>query len=246
MYQIIYGVGKAILRDFKDRTKVIGFANLQDLSVESSNSQDDITGGNRMFPIASFKKDMAIKVSATNATFSGDMIEYMDGANVTKGASAMTGFLEVAIPSDGVVTLDNTPIANSIVVVGYTKADASTASKGKYTISGKTVTFDKSEAGSVVSIIYEYTSSENAKEYYITESSMSKPFEFSYIFPIYDEDTQPVAQGEIRIYKAQCTSGFKLDAKDKTASTQTFEAGARDAQRADGKFWSLFIDGKEI
>lgn len=243
-YQIIYGVGKAVLRDFKDRTKVIGLATLQDLNIESSSSQDDITGGNKMFPIASFKKDMAIKVSGTNATFSGDLVEYMDGAKVSTGATAMTGFLEVSVPSTGIVTLEQTPVENSVYVVGFTKGE--TAGANKFSVSGKNVTFDKSVAGQVVSIVYEYTSTENTKEYSVVESSMSKPFEFSYLFPIYDEDSQIIAQGEVRIYKAQCTSGFKIDAKDKTASTQTFEASARDAQRADGKFWSLFIDGKEV
>lgn len=243
-YQIIYGVGKAILRDFKDRSKVIGLATLQDLGIESSNSQDDITGGNKMFPIASFKKDMAIKVSGTNATFNGDLVEYMDGATITVGATAMTGFMEVAVPTGGVVELDNTPNESSVYVVGYEKAES--VAEGKFSVSGKKVSFDTSAVGEVVSIIYEYTSTDNAKEYSVNEQSMSKPFEFSYIFPIYDENSQIVAQGEVRIYKAQCTNGFKIDAKDKTASTQSFEASARDPQRADGKFWSLFIDGKEI
>lgn len=240
--QIIYGIGKAILRDYKNRKSVIGFADLQDLSVESSMSKEDITGGNKMFPIASFKTDQALTVSATSATFNPEMVEYLDGADVTTGAVARTGFKEVAIPEDGKVELEKSPVTGSIVVNGYTLAEGSATGK-QYTVEDKTITFATGNSGDVVVIIYEYNSTENNTEYSVTQKSIAKPFEFSYIFDIYDEDSQISHEAEIRIYKAQSTSGFSIDAQHRSPFAPKFEAEAKDAQRADGKLWSLFIDG---
>ena len=41
--KIIYGVGQAVLRKFADKSKIIGYTDLQDLSFESSFSKEDIT-----------------------------------------------------------------------------------------------------------------------------------------------------------------------------------------------------------
>lgn len=243
--QIIYGIGKAILRDYKNRKNVIGFADLQDLSVESSMSKEDITGGNKMFPIASFKTDQALTVSATSATFNPEMVEYLDGADVTTGAVARTGFKEVAIPDDGKVTLDKSPVAGSIVINGYELAESSATGK-QYTVEDKEITFASGNTGDVVIIVYEYNSTENNTEYSVTQKSIAKPFEFSYIFDIYDEDSQISHEAEIRIYKAQSTSGFSIDAQHRSPYAPKFEAEAKDAQRADGKLWSLFIDGVAV
>lgn len=241
--QIIYGIGKAILRDYKDRKKVIGFADLQDLSVESSMSKEDITGGNKMFPIASFKTDQALTVSATSATFNAEMVEYLDGADVQKGTVLRTGFKEVAIPAEGAVTLEKTPIDGSVIINGYTLAEGDAPEQKQFVVDGANITFNAANASDIVLIVYDYNSSENNTEYSVTQKSIAKPFEFNYIFDIYDEDSQISHEAELRIYKAQSTSGFSIDAQHRTPYAPTFEAEAKDAQRADGKLWSLFIDG---
>ena len=245
--QIIYGVGKAILRDYRTPTKVIGFADLQNLAVESTASMEDVTGGNKMFPIASFKTDTAVNVSATNACFDPGMLEYLEGATVSTGAATMTGFMEVAIPADGEITLAETPVANSVVVQGFTLGESAEAlNAGEYFVSSTTVNFATADAGKVVVIVYEYTSSENTTEYSMTQMSLAKPFVFDYIFDIYDEDSQVSHKAMIKIYKAQCSSGFSLDTSHQSPFAPSFEASAKDPQRVDGKFWSLFIDGVEV
>lgn len=247
--QIIYGIGKAILRDFRNPKKLIGFADLQNLSVESTSSMEDITGGNKMFPIASFKKDTAIKVTGTNATFNPGMMEYLEGAEITTGAKTMTGFKEVSIPEDGVVALPEgkTPVADSVVVEGMTLADSADAiAADTYFVSENQVQFATEDAGKIAVIVWEYTSTEKATEYSMTQMSLAKPFIFDYIFDIYDEDSQISHEGMIKIYKAQSASGFKLDASHQSPFAPSFEANAKDPQRVDGKMWSLFIDGVEV
>ena len=246
---IIHGVGKLILRDFRQPKTVIGFTDLQDVSVESTSSKDDITGGNKMFPIASFKKDQALKLSATNASFNEEMLPYLDGADKTTAAVTMTGALEVRIPDTKIISLDNTPIDGSIVINGFTEETGTgelTKGKFKYTTATKDINFATDDIGTAVTIVYEYMSTAKTNEYSVGQKSMSKPFIAEYIFPIYDEDTQPVADAMIKIYKAQCTSGFSIDPKHQSAVAPKFEAEAKDAQRVDGKMWSLFIDGHEV
>lgn len=253
MKQIIHGIGKAIVKDFKDKSKIIAFADLQDVSFESSYTKEDITGGNKLAPIASFKKDSNIKVSATNATFNVEMIEYMDGATKTVGAVTLPDFKEIIIPegattdANPTVELDHKPIAaTSVVVQGFTQADsAETVAQGKYfvDVTTKTITFAKEDIGTQVSIIYDYTSSEEAVDYSITQSSMSKPFQFEYIFPIYNDDTDITHTAVIRVYKMQTTSGFKLDAKHQSAFAPKFDAEAKDPMRVDGHMWDFYIDG---
>ena len=243
MKQIIYGIGKAVLKDFTDNTKVIDYTDLQDLSFESSFSKDDITGGNKLFPIASFKKDTAVKVSATNATFHPEMIKYMDGATETVGSAKMVGIQEVLIPANGVVTLEHKPVAGSVVVNGYKSSETLAAGKFKVTTDSKTVSFDISDAGASVVIVYDYMGSPTAIDYTVTQSSMSKPFEFNYIFDIYDDNSQVTHKALIKVYKMQTSSGFSIDPKHQAAVAPKFEAEAKDPLRADGRLWDFFIDG---
>lgn len=240
MNQIIYGVGRAIIADHVDPTKIIAFTDLQDLSVESSSSKEDITAGNKAFPIASFPKDQSLKISATNATFDSALMEYLDGAGVAKGATLVRDVLDVAIPADGVVTLPET-IVGDVYVSGFTKS-ATTATAGQFTVSDNEVTFAVADAGKEVAIVYSFNTGAEAVEYSVKAGATSKPFRLDYIFPIYDKNSEHVANGHITLFKAQCTSGFKIDTKHMTAFAPKFDAEARDAKRADGKLWSFVVN----
>lgn len=239
--QIIHGIGRLILKDFKEPTKTIAYSDLQKFTVESTFSSDDITGGNKLFPIASFKKEQALNCSATNATFDAGIFPYLDGGDLTTGAKDMTDFIEVAIPADGVINLPVTP--TTISVAGFKAGDATATGTYKLEASEKTVKFAEEDAGKVVVIVYDYKSTAEAISYGVTQKSMNKPFVAIYNFDIYDEDTQITHKGSITVYKAQCTSGLKLDLAHQTAFAPEFSFSARDAKRQDGKLWDFTIDG---
>lgn len=240
MKQIIHGIGKLILRDFVKPSVIIGFTDLQDATFESSYTTDDITGGNKLFPIASFKQEETCNFSATNATFDHRMLTYLNGAEASTGQQLMCDILEVTIPANKEITLDNTPVGDPIVD-GFTKGD-STASQGQFVVSEQKLTFADEDIGKVVTIFYEYNSGETAVEYAVKQTSLTKPFSLDYRFPIYDEDTQIVAYGLIKIFKAQCTSGFSINPQHQTAFAPQFECSARDPKRQDGKLWTFLID----
>lgn len=236
---ILHGVGRLILKDYTDKTKVIAHSDLQQFTLESTYSADDITGGNKLFPIASFKKDQALNCTAKDATFNDGIIKYLDGGDVKTGAVTLTDFLEVTIPDDGVVDLGVTP--SNVSIDGFTKTD-SEVTKGNFKLDTTKVTFASQDAGQTVTIVYDYQSGADAKQTSITQKSMAKPFEAVYIFDIYDEDTQIVAKGTITIFKAQCTSGLKLDMQHQTAFAPEFSFSARDAKRADKKLWDFTVE----
>lgn len=239
---IIHGIGKSVMRDFKDPKKVISFVDAQSLSVESNSSKEDITGGNKLFPIASFKQDQTLACSLTNATFQAGLMEYLDGANVTTGVAVnMTDIMEVAIPADGKITLNNTPISGTIIVEGFEVTEGS-AAEGKYVVAEDELTFATADAGKVVNIVYEYQSNTKAEQYSVGQASMSKPFIFETIFPVYDEDTQVKHICMLKIFKAQCTSGFKLNLQHRAPFAPQIDFEARDAKRPDGKLWTLVVD----
>lgn len=242
--KIIYGVGQAVLRKFADKSKIIGYTDLQDLSFESSFSKEDITGGNKLFPIASFKKDSSVKVSATNATFNSEMVSWMDGATESvAGATTFPKLKEAVIVAGQGIVLDETPIEGSVVINGFTVATAvPTAGQFKVDAPTKKITFAPADAGKSIVIFYEYRSSVKTVGYTVTNGSLSTPFEFDYMFPVYDENTSVTHQCVIKVYKMTTTSGFSIDPKHQSPVAPKFEAEAKDPQRSDGHFWDFYID----
>lgn len=239
---ILHGVGRLILKDFADPTKVIAYSNLQQFTLESTFSTDDITGGNKMFPIASFKTESALNCTARDAMFDAGIFPYLDGGSAATGAVTLTDFKEATIPSNGIIALDvETP--TNVTVSGMTKGSSDEGlTTGQFFPETNQVKFATDDAGKVVTIVYEYQSGTKATQYGITEKSMSKPFTAIYNFDVYDEDTQIVGKGSITVYKAQCTSGLNIDMSHQTAFAPEFSFSARDPKREDGKLWDFTID----
>jgi hypothetical protein len=237
---IIHGIGRLILKDFADPTKIIAYSDLQNFSLESNYTADDITGGNKIAPIASFKQDQTVDCSATNATFDEGIIAYTDGATLKTGVKTLTDFIEVAIPEDGIITLPVVP--TSVSVAGFEASESVTAGAYKLAADEKTVTFSAEDAGKVVVIVYSFNSTAEAIEYGVTQVSMPKPFIAEYVFDIYDENAQITHKCYITVFKAQCTSGLKLDLAHRTAFAPEFAFSARDPKRQDGKLWEFVLD----
>ena len=171
----------------------------------------------------------------------------MDGAATQVGAPQMMDIKEVLIPANGVVTLDYKPVNGTVLVKGFESTETTPAA-GKFVVASasKTVTFATADANKSIVILYEYMGSTSTTNYSITQASMSKPFEFDYLFDIYDDNSQITHKGLIKVYKMQTTSGFSIDPKHQSAVAPKFEAEAKDPLRADGHLWDFFIDGVAV
>lgn len=240
MQYILHGVGRLILLDFKDNSKVITQTDLQQFTLESTFSTDDVTGGNKMFPIASFKTDTALNFTAKNAKFDAGIIPYLDGGTVSKGKTTMKDVKIATIPSAKTISLGET--AKKAVVEGFALVEVTPSKAGEFSFASGTLTFHEGDVGKEVAIVYEYETSEKAVSTSVKEKSMSKPFTAIYNFDIYDDDAQVAAKGSIIVYKAQSTSGLSLDMSHQTAYAPEFKFSARDAKREDGKLWDFIYD----
>lgn len=244
MNEILYGVGRSVIEPFSGTGDIIASGELKDANVSSSYSMEDVTGGNKMFPLASFLKDKTMKISATNAKFSITLIQYQDGVTKAATANAITDVLTFRIPSTS-FKLPKLAIAGSVSINGFTVVETAPAVAGTYqvtTATDTTITVMATDVGKLIDVKYSFLSGANAKTYEAFQTSMQKPFKFTYIFDVYDDSNNKVYIANLVIYKAISTSGFTLDFAHQTASTQKFEAEARDPQRLDGKLWDITFD----
>lgn len=242
--QIMYGVGKATLRDFVDATKVVALAKLKDLGIDVAGSEDKITGGDSPYAIASMPKDIAIKISATNATFDMKMLNATQGADITTGTVSFEEMMEVIIPDDGIVNLEFDPDANSVIVDGFTKVDTAPTT-GKFqqdTVDDKKLTFAVADKGKEVVIIYTRSSNANTMTMSVLKDTMAKPFKFTHRIPIYDDNNTIVAQGQLVVFKAKANNSFNFNLQAQQAFAPKLELEAQDPKRPDKKLWDFSIE----
>lgn len=247
--QIIHGVGQLVLKDFYDHSKFIALTEMTDALIESSMTYDDITGGNGLFTIAQFLKELSIKLTASNVSFDADILRYSDGAEKTMGVKKFPVIMSFAIPEDGLVDLEYVP-SGDVYVKGFEKVEKADGKPavGEFIVDNATkkLTFNAADKFKLAQVVYDRDSSEACEEYAVKETLKQTPFFAQYTFIIRDEDGNKIADCLIEIYKLQMTSGFSLDTKHQTAYTPKFEATAKDPNRPDKKLWALYIDGKKV
>lgn len=245
MNHILYGVGQSILRDFMDESKVIGMTKLQNVTISGTGSETDVFAGDNPFPWTSFPTDKAITVTAQSANFSLKQLNITQGASVTTGTAVFTEVVEVLIPADGQIALDHEAIAGSVVVDGFTEAsDLATISAGQYfldTTDGKLLHFAPDDAGQEVEIVYEWNTEATAETLSVLKDTFAKPFKFIHRIPIYDDNSQIVAQGQLTVYKAKANNSFEFNLQRQTAYAPSLELRALDPKRADKKLWDFTI-----
>lgn len=245
MNQILYGVGKAVVKDYVDKKKVIALAKLKDLNINFSGNEEAVSGGDSPYPITYFPKDKAISVTATNALFDIKLMGVTQGTSVTKGAVEFTEFIEADIPADGVVKLDFSPKAGSVLITDYTEVDTeASVATGKFyvDVTNKEVVFAVADAGKSVDGIYTRTSSANAETISGTKDTFAKPFEFTHRIPVYNDNNTIVGQGQLVIYKAKATNSFDMGLQPQQAFAPKLELKALDPKRPDGKLWDFTIE----
>lgn len=244
MAQILYGVGKSILRDFKDETKIIALSKLKNVSIEATASDEKIFGGDSPYPIASFPKEKSITVSAENATFDMKLLNATQGANMVTGAVKFEEVIEVIIPADGQVNLEFEPIANSVVIEGFTKGET-TPTAGQFVVDSvdtSLLKFHAGDAGKEVTIIYQRNSGATTNTMSIYKETLAKPFKFIHRIPVYDEDNAIVGHAQLVVYKAKSNNQFSFGLQPQTAFAPKIDLEALDPKRPDGKLWDFSIE----
>lgn len=237
---IIYGIGEAVLTDLKDPNKIIGFSKLQNLTIDMSAETDEVRGGDDPYPITEFPRTNNITVTAQNALFDIDYMALSQGTKFeTKASVDMTEFLNVVIPADGVVELEETPVDGSVVIKGFTKDD--TPAKGKYSVNGKTITFHTDDANENINGIYKVKRTGNVKSVSGLKGKFPKPFKFTHRIPIYNDANQIVQQMEFTIFKCKSDSNFNFDLAQQQAYAPQVSLKTLDPKRPDKKLWDICL-----
>ena len=255
--QILYRVGNVLCIDLKDPTKVIAFGELQNLTVSFSSDSEEIHGGDDPYPIAEFPKTRSITVSAQNATFNVDVLEFSQGAKTTKVESPeMHEIINYTIPENGVVKLPYEPIAGSIAINGYTDAAVSVEPdedpvepeadpvdpKKQFTVTAGTITFDKSQANEIAVGYYIRKSTNPTTVTSGYKSKFPKPFKFVHRMPIYNTDNIIVQEAQLTIYKGKSDNTLELSHAPQTAYAPQLSIKALDPKRPDGKLWDYQVE----
>jgi len=243
MKQILYGVGKSLLKKYTDPTKIIAMSELKDLTVQFSGDEEEVTGGDGLYPLAYFPKAKSITISATNATFDIGMLEMSQNTVSSTGAVEMTEIFNYEIPSGGVVELEHEPNVNSIVVNGYTAYTGSNPiPAGQYKADIDSITFSTEDIGKEITGYYERQTSSKATSVAGLKDGMSQTAIFIHRIPIYDDNTTIVGQGQLTIFKCKSDGNFEFNFAEKTAYAPKFSLKALDPKRADKKLWDFVID----
>lgn len=245
MKQILYGVGKCVLKDYLDSKEVIALSKLKDVAINFAGEEEAITGGDDPYPITYFPKDKTITISATNALFDMKLLNAAQGATITTGKVIMTEFIEADIPADGIITLDYTPIVSSIVINGFEEVnEEASLAEGKFftDTANNEVKFDVSDAKKGISGVYERESSETAETMSILKDTLAKPFTFIHRIPVYDENNNIVGQGQLTVYKCKASGNFDFNLQPQTAYAPKIDLKALDPKRPDKKLWDFTIE----
>ena len=244
MREIIYGVGQAIFEPFTAGAGgILALAKLKDVNITSTYTMEDVTGGNAMFPLASFPKDKAVKVSATNSLFEKGLLTYQEGFTTAGTADKMTEIQEFLVPVGASAILAHAAVTDSVRIPGFTVVTVAPSAVNTFQVTTvatvTTLTFFAADVGDLVQVIYDYTGEVGTVTYQAFETSMQKPFKFTYVFDVYDENNKVVAKGNLKIHKALMSAGVSFDFAHQTAYAQKIEFDAKDPQRLDKMLWSF-------
>lgn len=244
MNQILYGVGNAILRDFMDEKKVVALSKLKDVTITGSANEEVVTAGDNPYPLAKFPKDKTITITATEATFSLNKLNVSQGAEISVGSVVFTDVASVMIPSTGTITVDH-EIEGNPIIEGFTKGvDVATLTANQFMVDTTDATlihFAAVDSGKDIEIVYDWMTAATAETLSVGKDTLAKPFKFIHRIPIYDDNNQIVAQGQLVVYKAQAKNNFEFNLQSLTAFAPKIELDALDPKRADKKLWDFTI-----
>lgn len=171
---VISNVGTAALVDVATGDVVADFSKLDSIDITIDSAMTEVYGGTAAYPMVNILKDRKPLVDLKGPELNLGAYYRVLGATNTAGASGSPVQIFVAedyvIPASGSLTLDHTPstVKTNMTVKGiiddqqFTSV-ASAPTAGQYSITGNTLTFDTSDAGTSVRVFYYYDSVSGSK-----------------------------------------------------------------------------------
>lgn len=242
---VLHGVGKGLVV-YQDGTTV-PFTDAQDISIEISATDEDVYGGDGLFPILSFIKEKGGSLKITNATTTIDHLKLTQGAEVaTENAQAFM-FSDVKTPASGTCTLAKTAGIDVESVTCVVKATGKALTRvtgapeaGQFAVTDVGVVTVAADVTDALEFSYFYTS-DKAVSAKLTTNAIPGVIEYRHHLVTEDVDGTKY-NVYFRVYKAKCSGSFTFNMQRGTASAPSLEFKLLDPKRDDGAFIDYTIE----
>lgn len=197
-----------------------------------------INGGQGFYPLTKIDSAKNIEISIADAMFQLNAMAMGTGGTLAEGARTVRKWgTPYTVPATGsyIITIQEAAaVAADIKVMGLSYNVAATPTAGNFAVtigaSTTVLTFNAEMAGKVVYPAYTVTTNATKTAYLtVDDRDIASSAALYMNFPIYadidsSENGEIVADGYIYIPKAKITTGTKLGASKKTASTFSMNA----------------------
>jgi hypothetical protein len=192
---------------------------IQDATISNTQEKTDITGkGGRK--IGSLKKNKGVTISATNGVLVGGALAAQTGTEIEQGSFKVRK-TEIATVSSNKATITGTPVGTTGNEIGYAyiknangslgkkfTQDAS-ASTGKFSFTGKDLTFETSEVPDGTEIVVFYDESVTSAKISNDSEKYSKTVKM-YIDVVCQDNCDNQYHGQFLIQRADCNGEFEF------------------------------------
>lgn len=242
---VLHGVGKGLVV-YQDGS-TIPFTSAQSVSIEITSTDEDVYGGDGLFPIFSFIKEKGGSLKITNATTSTRHLQITQGADIVKTGAKALMFSDVKTPGSGTCTLSKTS-GIDVDSVTCTKVESGEAlvrvdgepADGQFSVTEAGVVKVDANLKEALDFSYYYTS-ENAVSAKLATNAIPGVVEYRHHLVTEDVDGKKY-NVYFRVYQAKCSGAFQFNMERGTASAPTLEFKLLDPKREDNAFLDYTIE----
>lgn len=242
---VLHGVGKGLVV-YQDGSTV-PFTNAQSVSIEISSTDEDVYGGDGLFPIFSFIKEKGGSLKITNATTSIKHLEVTQGAEVTTTEAKALMVSDVKTPASGTCTLSKTAgiDVSTVTCVKQATGEALTRvetdpAEGQFSVTEAGVVKVNDGVTEALDFSYCYTSNKAISAKLATNAI---PGVVEYRHHLVTEDVNGKKYNVFfRVYQAKCSGSFQFNMERGTASAPSLEFKLLDPKREDNAFLDYTIE----
>lgn len=242
---VLHGVGNGVVVYSDGSTTPI--KNAQDVSIEITATDEDVYGGDGLFPILSFIKEKGGSLKITNATTSINHLKITQGATINRSQAQAFMVSDVKTPGSGTLTLEKTSgiDVSSVTCIKLSDGQAlkrvtGEPAEGEFSVTeAGVVKVDESLDGEL-EFSYFYASA-NALSAKLATNAIPGVVEYRHHLVTEDVDGKKY-NVYFRVYKAKCSGSFSFNMQRGTASAPSLEFKLLDPKRADNAFLDYTIE----
>ena len=226
---IVNGVGSGVLIP-SDGSDPIEITRGQDMTLEITATDEDVYGGDGLFPFFSFTKEKSGKVTINDATFKLNQLKVTQNATIDTTTATKYVTEDIVVSAASTATLSNTSGVDYSTVVCYNASTGAVVTNEGTTTPTEATQFIATAAGVITfgaSVTGTYTFS-----YYVTDTNSISATVMTNVVPGVNElRWKMTTQDEsgtsynisIRAKKVKTAGSFNLDFKRASASVSKLE-----------------------